>query len=574
MAYPVLEGWTDNFDFVNTIILQRNSCPICHLPLLYSAPYIKALDQTQSRWKRALAYASPNQWRKDADYYWAHIQYLMKSGVENESNLYGIRLDKKEETNAQRCHYVSSTMVPELTRPVFYETPAVTCDMSPENGYYLKPNQPRTEAMHRLFNYDMQILFPNPIPPYRLARLSNFLSMTGTKWFLGCKDCNAMHTGHTQLRNIVKSVHAFQWAEAEEGTSNMHNMYTLLFDCMAEYNVPGPPHIVVDEYRAATWQVELWINYCSIMFMAQHASNVNREKLKTMGPNNYAFHYAHRDMGLCDFYMSQILAAILYCNHDIDVDFIWLHQNFLCQLAIWARKNNLFDEPTLSSHCLWRLVMGNPEVNVDVFPVYTDVANLTDPADPTKVTYADNHKYWWDDPNYANFGRTVTQKVTEFSQTWLKYIGMVISTGNQRYGIPTKGYDDTHFSARDNALLDDLFAFFNMRCELKFYKDIRCFSNQVKTIDGHTDAICRLLMDPNVVVTLSFMEKVFQCFENAGLPPNDLTANISTIAFYKQFQYENFVKLAVSRNRAYGAGHTKLIRLLQNVCDMLRAQGV
>lgn len=544
MAIPVNKGFNEHFDFVNTLINQNNACPVCHLPLVYGPP------KTNDEGNRTI---------HDSDFYWCAMQKLMKGGVDNYSNYYGITFDERKEPNVQYCHYVAATMMPEITKPSLYETPVVMGHKFPDDGFYLKPGHYRKASDHCLIKLNMDKLFPDTIPAYRLARFAECFSLTNIKYFLGCKDCNAVHTGHHQLRNIVNTMYGYGWKDEVKGkTSNMNNIYTLLFDSLAEHPGDSVSHIHMTEKRANMWQIELWIHYCSIMFMAQHASHENRTKYL---PDHlkYAFHYAHRDMGLCDFYMSQILAAILYCNFDIDVDFIWFHQKFLCQLARWAKKNKLFKDPKYSTHCLWRLVLGELEDPTDkIFPVYKDFSlSISDPSKPSEGTYSiiSPHLYWYTNTDYVRFGNFLSERLMKFNDTWLKHIGMIVCTKNQRYRPSVKNYDEVDFTAEKVDIFNNLFRLFNEHCSLEVYKNSRCMAAKTINIDGAPISLYTLFArDPDSDdpwIYLDYMEQVFN-----QLHPSSTKAQVATslknCPAYIQKQYYNMITLTLSRHRVFG----------------------
>jgi hypothetical protein len=195
-------------------------------------------------------------------------------------------------------------------------------------------------------------------------------------------------------------------------------MYTMMFDNMADMTSPIPT-ITVDNDRIKNWQMELWLNYCMIMFLAQHHKSELSSKQYKMGKHMYRFTYAHRDMGMCDFYMNQMLSLILYFNFDIDVDFIWLHQNFLVHIPKWAIANDLFVVNPGVRHdydCMWRLVLGATSDNVE-FCVRTDIID----------------EYWYDERNFMIKSENIIERITQFTATWLLPIGRVISS-RQRDG--------------------------------------------------------------------------------------------------------------------------------------------
>lgn len=395
---------------------------------------------------------------QDTDYYWNITQQAMKKDEENNTNLFGTYPDS---VNAEKCHYVASTYIPEITRPMLYETPAVAGYLVPDDGFYLFPDRHHDS----LVKYNIHSLIPPKTPARRLLRVNDFLSITGTRWFLGCKDCNMSHTGNHQVALMVSEMYGSPYQPDDDAIKSVASVYTLMFDCMQN----GRNMIHVDETRCNTWQIELWINYCLIMFLAQNKSNENRIKFKEekLTSWKYVFHYAHRDVGLCDFYMSQILAAILYARNDINCDYIWLHQNFLATLPIWAKRKGLFQSPNNSYCSLWRLVLSE-KARDEFLPVATDLAY--DGGD----FYNDlkEHVYWYNVSNVRVAAKNVMDKIIEFTETWLRPIGDAIDERPFQ----------SEYTGDKAALLLELRSFYKEHL-FDYYLPMRSMSTHVLTID-------------------------------------------------------------------------------------------
>ena len=168
-------GFAFQHDYANTIIRQRNACPICHLPLCYGLG-----GDIQN-----------------SDSLWNDIQEIMKINVPNNTLLFG-----KESTavNAEVCHLVATTMIAEISKPLLYQTPVCTQpSFQPENGMYLYPAIQRNR---RLFSWDLRALFADP-SIFRIARASEYLSLNGVNYFVACADCNMSHTGNHQIQSII-----------------------------------------------------------------------------------------------------------------------------------------------------------------------------------------------------------------------------------------------------------------------------------------------------------------------------------------------------------------------------------
>lgn len=417
MSLQVEERWTLKFDMLNTLIRQKNLCPICHLPLCYAAP--------EQRNALPLRY--------DSDLYWNWIQQEVKEiphqlmgriRIPQTSNLFGTEPGR---VNLERCHYIAATMVPEITRPMLFETPAMAGCFEPEQNFYLWPQKPRISRQHKLCTWNFRD-FNLPLnDTRRLMRLNSFLTTMGTRFFLACKDCNMAHTGTYQLDYIMRNVYHTSVLMAMPPGQNprirsMYSIYTLIFDSMADYTQVRK-QITVTEEKCATWQLEVWLNYCLIMLLAQHTKLYNGTKYNGMVFQQYALRHAHRDMGMCDFYMSQILCTVLYACFDIDVDFIWLHQNFMALLPVWAKDNGFFLTPHNTYASLWRLVMGDTLANGSNLPLKTDLAYV---AGNSKYDLAFTHYYWYEESNVHNAATENIKQITHFIQTWLTCIGKSI----------------------------------------------------------------------------------------------------------------------------------------------------
>jgi len=393
---------------------------------------------------------------QDTDFYWQDVRDKMKSGEDSANNLFGTEADQ---INAEKCHYVASTYIPELTRPLLYETPAVAGLMLPEDGLYLSPGDRHV----RIKMWNIETMVPASTPAHRLMRSNNFLSVVGTRWFLGCKDCNQNHTGDRQLANMVDKMYGVKFT-ADDSTNHLSNIYTLMFDMMMD----NGPMIQVTENRCKTWQIELWINFCAIMLVAQF-QNINVKQKYNQSDKirwDYIFHYAHRDMGICDFYMSQLLASLLYANFDIDCDFMWLHQKFLSVLPVWARRNGFFRCPDEGSYnCLWRMVLSEFEKD-EFLPVIRE--GEYGPGDA-------GHRlgpYWWDIGNPRLALGTLQTRVLEFNRKWLIPIGYAIDERD----LHLDGFSDKR------AALENLRNFYRSNANTSLYRALRTMS---KTADGH-----------------------------------------------------------------------------------------
>lgn len=494
-----------------TLVRQCNSCPVCHLPLMYNFPVSDGHGAFE----------------QNSDYWWYWMQTEMKSNISFNSSLFGTYANS---CNIERCHYIAACMVPEITRPALFETPAVTGIFEPEDGMYLQPKMRRQESMHRLFRIDMKSLFPRGIPTYRLMRLNNFLSTMGTRWFLACKDCNGSHTSDNQLKAMVTQLYNLRQGRGEKvEPRSIYAMYTLVFDCMANYADTTFPHILVDQERCKYWQIELWLTICTIMFIAQHVKQRTNTKYNNMNLWKYTFHHAHRDMGLCDFYMSQILAIMLYGNNDIDVDFIWLHQKFLCTLPIWAQEEQLFITPVNSYRCLWRMVLGGSSDSSPWLPVMQDMGMSTENSTYSNISH---EPYWINNQtSVAELGNHIGQRIHDFAKRWLEPIGKTIDARHRRYD------DRAHIDLSDYPMpgrlahpLISLKDRFEESCGVSLYRTLKTFHLQAVTLDRDT-FVTELLAEHQ---SLHMVEAMF----HSQFPIH-----------YKFLLYHNFVCLAFHRMR-------------------------
>jgi hypothetical protein len=391
-------AFSRRYDIANTIIRQKNLCPICHLPLCYGVPGPARL----------------------VDYKWAQLQKLMKSLIPT-NMFFGT---KPTDPNAQVCHLVGSTMVTEITRPRLFQTPVYVDDnFRPENGLYMFPAIRRVKAHNKLMTWNLDELLEHQ-EPRRLVHASEMLSVQGINYFMACSQCNMAHTGHNQLKFMFKEM--FNVTDANYRIENFYALYTLMFDCMADNFVAIPPRIHITENRMVTWQIELWINYCALMFIAQQMKQKVNSKQKQMEAEEYMFTNVHTDMGICDFYMNQILAAILYVNFDIDVDFMMFHQNFLSILPHVVKKHGGFVTANIDYNSTWRFVFAKPLVDTELLGVREDL----NAGNTGTFHMRSNHRYWYTEPNIRGQADKLCTSIQEFAKSWLEPIGRIICTQN------------------------------------------------------------------------------------------------------------------------------------------------
>jgi hypothetical protein len=507
MASVQGQNHIDRLDRAMSIIRQRNSCPICHLPLCYgiAEPPDGAAPTRSSDWN------------------WHMLQQVVKHVPpklnDNDcKTVYGRNANK---VNAEKCHLVHHSMVPEITRPALFFTPllpAGTNVMYTDPGYYLFDAMPHTA----LFHWNMPEIVRVASGDFR--RSTEFLTTSGAHFFIACRDCNISHTGDAEMGWVFRQALGYQ---LDTQINDVYIMYTLLFDCMADAPSLGPatpirPVITYDAMRAMRWQLELWMNYRAIMFLSQQAKSHEYGR----ATHRRMLHMAHKDMGLCDFYMSKMLAALLYAQFAIDIDFVWLHQNFLSLLAIWAKQEGVYHTTDIDFGCLWRWVMGTP----------ASPAPLAPRTDPSVAAggggyqfIANNPDFYWvmvtDVPAAA---RRIQASVTEFAKSWLVPIGQCIQQEEARY----TAYEGT-LDATQQPIARSLRRFFLKACRPAALHRLTLMSTQ-------EDLLIRTIYGPS----LHAFESCFQDATNEAAPPAPLFPS-----GYLPALYDNYIMLAFARTR-------------------------
>lgn len=538
MSAPVEPRVVVQYDIANTVIRQRNACPVCHLPLCYGEVNVKAevgviVD--------------------DPDCVWSQAQKIMKYHVTYSSNLYG---RDPSMVNAQICHLVGSTMIPEITKPILYQTPTCTeQQFRPEPGLYILPNFVRTAIKHKLI--DWGDTFTNPQSQdsiffnhncIRMTRASEYLTLSGVHYFIACADCNMAHTGKYQIRKMMQ----IQYDDRKLDEPDAFEIYTMIFDSMADDYTVRPPAIHVTEFRIKMWQLEVWLNYCVLMFIAQHHKQDISSKADQLGTDRYRFTYAHRDMGMCDFYMNQILGLILYVNYDIDIDFISLHQNFLVYLPMWAKSKGKFahdpaERPTDPRHdynCMWRWVLGR-EQSQDYFATRTDLID----------------KYWYEDPNIKNKSDHIVKQIKQFAQSWLKPIGMAIEERGAS-SIPWNSLGAEH------GLCLEIQNLFQRRCGVNIRELLETTKFHQMTSDG-TQFISQMMVNPRLVYVHEAFNAIF---------PNETNHVLYDALFHLAFMrthtaFQNMQPPSQPGTlKTYEETHVKFLELIRYIDFLLQCE--
>lgn len=531
---------TDYVDYVSTVLKQQNSCPICHLPLVYCYPRSVG---------RVFPTAQPGK-----DLYWLQIQATMRStavpgvNIPNSSFLYGTAPNV---VNGEYCHYVADTYFPTFHVPLLLQVPAHSRVLYPEPGVYLFPETPRVPEQHRVFRHDLRALLPRGIAKHRMARLENMLSMNGTRYFLACKDCNRSHTSDDQVNFMVNKIYPNAGRDGRNPSHpNNCNMYTLMFDSLAEFSPDGRACILFTKRRRRTWQLEVWLTYCTILFVAQHAKEANNAKYLKQSMAYHSFHYGHRDMGICDFYMSQILCALLYAKYDIDVDFITLHQRFMVQLPMWARNHGKFITPQKSFRCIWKFVAGDYHDD-GLASVVNDTA-----TDVGREYYrVGSNCYWKPMEGVKAVTSFFIQKITIFNDQWLRVIGSVIDARNKQAPDSIDYWNlEQHFP--DMTFLLELRRMYIQRCGKRAIQELIRLPFSVDT--GNEIVMENFTKNPS----LENMGDIFNyhCHMGAG----ELYANLYRVALRRM---EAGYFLAVTSNET--STIDELDAKYATVCDLL-----
>lgn len=278
-----LNSQLDQFDKKVTWLRQRNACLICGLPLYWDTT---ATDGSDGKWRQ--------------------IKNLLDCDA----------------GSMEKCHYAAHAYVPEITRPLLYEMPV----QKPDPTWYDEALRPEI-----LLELDMRALVPL-IKATRINRCRTYFNLSAVRYFGGCRACNMLHTGHTQLRQLYADV----YRHAESRTYLC--LYRLMFDSLSH----GRSTIEHSRRRLTLWNLETWITYCAIMIEAQCRRHTER--------------CAARMAAVVEFYMSNIVGALLYANADMAVDYALLHQNFIIYLPSWAHRNGYY-EPANEDFTLWKMVL-------------------------------------------------------------------------------------------------------------------------------------------------------------------------------------------------------------------------
>jgi hypothetical protein len=201
--------------------------------------------------------------------------------------------------------------------------------------------------------------------------------------------------------------------------------------------------------------------------------------------------------------------------------------------------------------------MGNKDTN-QIFPVYTDVA-----YGPNKNHYNKDHTdlYWLHVDNPCTVGNLISKKITEFCETWLKYIGMVIDVGNARAGKTgypaTSNLDVSQFSPREQDIMKKLLEFYQDRTGI--YEIVDELPSLKVTYDEVTDTT-RTTVEKEaskLIMTQSSLDVIEGIFYTAfpSKPPtvqNNIWAAtpFRDLPAFVNICYYNLFHLSIPRTRA------------------------
>jgi len=502
------ESFNERMDIAHSIIRQRNSCPICHLPLRYGlarpvidqpaadAPLSPKGEALRRSTRIAAAKSAPAPADLDVpttDDKWDDVRKVLP--------LYA---GEPSRVNAEKCHLVGRTMIQEVTKPELYNTPVHAGFMYPEDGMYLNKSTMRLPATHKIFEWDIPTLFHSATSA-GLSRVQSFLTTTGTHYFIACNRCNAAHTGDDQLQQIFTAVFNGQTKDDQD----VFVLYTLIFDSMADCFGSIPALIRIDKQRIKLWNVEIWLNYCGFMLISQFFRDINFKTLSIPDRYIHMIHNAHKDMGMCDFYLNQILAAILYVNYKIDIDFIWLHQNFLVHLPQWAKDKGYYKTIDPHFNCMWRWVLGHPTQQHTTAPQQPNFWPMVDVgmSEGHLVYDGASDNLYWMKGDAKTLAKLIVDRVTLFARNGLPIIAAAI--------MPTPS--------------GDLASLFNKHCSKEIRKKLAAVQYRPCNADS-TQLLVQSMIDP----TLELFHFAFH-----GEFVHD----------FKKELYGNYISIAVARTR-------------------------
>lgn len=246
----------------------------------------------------------------------------------------------------------------------------------------------------------------------------------------------------------------------------------------------------------------------------------------------YYLKYSMRDMGVLDFYMGQLIMAVLYARFAIPYDMTFLWHTTLCTLAFWAAQNNLLrynnNNIAEKQYLLWRWVMGDADNPATPMSSYQELAfsgRLTTPSEGSIVYY-----FWvWSDDMPAH----LKSKFTIWVNTWIVPLGCALMDMNCPVNCDAGNYNN-------------LRAFVQLRTNRIFYR-------QLKNVCGHVEngstTVDKFINNPSIDTLRRAMRSIFP-------------------QTYNRIMWENFATLAVARCRFWYMRLPDNIRLNADVTNL------
>lgn len=390
-----------DYDNALTILLQRNLCLVCHMPLCVNAQI--------------------DVWHTNANFLWIYMHQHMRWDQRNRALTYDINQLNTDPSLAnsfygtraaqggqalrrfyEKCHLINQTMTMEIYP--LYHTENVGTTVYPlaiqrDSLLYYDLNVHPNTCVHQFTLTQLQAMLEPDTDDrlyLRLANLAEKMGMTGTRYFIACSNCNTAHTGEGGVRKVFTT----KYGNINDDLPTSSIVYTMIFDCMAAGKSNA---IMVQDVRQHTMLPVLkWLNYLCLMLLAQFAADP---------PDPVKFSASvHTRIGVQDFYASQLICTLLYMNFDIDYPFWFLHQTCVAWLAYWAEKSGNGQHMLPATVELWRLMLGDAVGANDEWLCAIDVV-LTPGSVPAV--------------QWANLD--IPQKLGVFYRRWVRPLGHILA---------------------------------------------------------------------------------------------------------------------------------------------------
>lgn len=479
---------------MTAVVLQHNSCPVCGLPLM---------------WKRSAPVG--------ADMRWWEAQVLLRSLVVKTYRKvmsFG-KISARDGVTATCFHFTDICLTRQLNKPLLYITPPRGV-FPTEPMFYLAPNA-RHHRLFRVGEAGLMRMFRVEKPgfPRRARFFQEQLSIAGDRQMLSCAECNSAYYVGKVLKDLGATLYG-----ARRGLTIDNVMYTILFDCMCVED--GDRAISVNRLREGTWQLQLWLLRSLVLLLAHNLrGTVNRTStayIKGFTRN------CHTDIGLLDFLMSQILAAMIYAAYDIRVCFRELHQNYLLRLMPWLYREG-FATPTVvggvdmypSSLCKW--VLGY---------VWTGPPAPGLPSSPGAPRARSEHQdpYWIQITNTEQGIKTAADwiwaRLMQFLDEWIPVLGSALS------------------NAAGTHVEQNLFAYWN----------VPGYARVMETIVNEPVWVYGSLLDGMIAEhSMDVLERAFR----AKFPPPAAIGRYAATPQYRKMLYGALLHVVVPRMDYYAA---------------------